>query len=289
MATSWPWHFVSVSEAEKQQRRELLDLRGYYAQFSVLVALVLVRLYCSSSQSSQAGAKKTTTARNRQRSWWDSPPIAGWAETRRQYALSLLWLTWLVALSMWKTGDDYLHLTKAVGHVALSQIPVQVLMSPAWYLSASKPASASVVSVLTGIPQPNLTPYHRLFGRVVMTPLLVGHATLYLAFFVQSSHPEFGSLLAKRIQDDDVQCGIAAVTMIVSVLLFVRPVGNPRWLRWSTGSLREKREAFYYTHLLLVVLFGLSAYYHVAQAQTFILQALGAFVVNLGCCWAFAR
>lgn len=163
-------------------------------------------------------------------------------------------------------------------------------MSPAFYLSASTPATSSVMSVLTGLPQHTLTAYHRLFGRAVLSPLLVGHAVLYLSFFAQSNHPEFSSLLVKRLQDDDVQCGLFALTMAVSVLLFVRPIGNPRWLRgWSSGSLRAKRQAFYYTHLLLVGTFAAAAYYHVVQAQVFVLQALGAFVVNVGCCWIMAQ
>ncbi|KAL4896647.1 hypothetical protein BDV59DRAFT_110347 [Aspergillus ambiguus] len=289
MAFDWPWHFVLLaSPAEKQQRRELLDLRGFYAQVSAVIVISLLRLYESYNRAVVPIEK--TRPRDKQKSWWNSPPVARWTETRRQYAVALIWLTWLVALSMWKTGDDYLHLTKALGHVGLSQVPVQVLMSPALYLSASKPAASSVVSVLTGISQPTLTAYHRLFGRLVLSPLLVGHAVLYVSFFAQSSHPEFSSLLAKRLQDDDVQCGLFAIMVAVSVLLFVRPVGNPRWLRgWSTGSQRAKRQAFYITHLLLVGVFALSAYYHVAQAQGFVLQALGAFIVNVGCCWIMAR
>ncbi|KAF9895381.1 hypothetical protein FE257_000286 [Aspergillus nanangensis] len=283
-SSSWPWHFVSVSPEQAQQRRDLLDLRGYYAQISVLFAIVIIRLY-----SGHEPAQKTPS-RKKQKSWWDSPPFAGWMETRRQYAVTLIWFTWLLALSMWKTGDDYLHLTRALGHVSLSQLPFQTLMSPVYYISVSKPASPSVVSILTSISQPMLSPYHRLFGRIVLSPLLVGHAALYLAFFAQSDHPDFSSLLVKRLQDDDVQCGILAISVVVSVLLFVRPVGNPYWLRlWTSTSIRSRREAFYTVHLSLVAGLCLVAYYHVAQAQTFVLQALAAFVVNAGCCWVCAR
>jgi hypothetical protein len=85
-----------------------------------------------------------------------------------------------------------------------------VLMSPVWYISASRPTSPSVVSILTGIPQSALTPFHRLFGRVVISLLLIAHATLYLSFFVQSPHPDFRSLLVKRIRnlESSVDCAV---------------------------------------------------------------------------------
>ncbi|RLL96630.1 hypothetical protein CFD26_102656 [Aspergillus turcosus] len=110
-------------------------------------------------------------------------------------------------------------------------------MSPVWYISTSRRTSPSVVSILTAIPQSALTPFHRLFGRVVLAPLLIAHATLYLSFFVQSSHPAFSSLLAKRIRDPDVQWGLCGIVSTILILLLARPLGSTSGLRaMKTGS-----------------------------------------------------
>ena len=108
MSFSWPWHFITLSDAEKQHRRELLDLRGFYAQCSILVALVLVRVYKMTLGAAPATEKPTerrSRRKNLERSWLDSPPFAGWMETRRQYIVCLIWLGWLLGLSVWKSGE----------------------------------------------------------------------------------------------------------------------------------------------------------------------------------------
>ncbi|KAL4941480.1 hypothetical protein BDV06DRAFT_223088 [Aspergillus oleicola] len=284
MSLSWPWHFVSVSDAEKQHRRELLTLRGHYAQLSFILAIAFFRLYIAFSSTNQQRGK--TATRSRQKSWLDAPLFYGWLETRRQYLVCLLWLGWLLSLSIWNTGDDYLHLTKALGHVGLSQLPLQVAMSPAFYATTT-PRASSLLSVLTTIPQPELTAYHRLFARVVVSPLLVGHAVLYCLFFLQSSHPQFGSLFAKRILDMDVQLGVTAIVTAIAILIAMRPKGTAGGL-WK-GTVQERRRAFYAAHMSLVGTLCLAAYYHVAQAQAFVLESLVTFVVNLGCCYATVK
>lgn len=188
------------------------------------------------------------------------------------------------------SGTDYLHLTKALGHVGLSQLPFQVLMSPALYIAPSKPGAPSVLSVLTAIPQPFLTPYHRLLGRVVLSPLLAGHALLYLSFFIQSTHPDFGSLLEKRLQDSDVQLGFTAITMVIILVVFARPLSASRGMwSWTTAPIKTKRQTFYITHVSLVGALCVAAYFHVPQAQLFVLEALLGFGVNLACGWTVKR
>ncbi|PYH95003.1 rerric reductase like transmembrane component [Aspergillus ellipticus CBS 707.79] len=289
MSLSWPWHFVTVSDAEKQQRRELLDLRGLYAQGSILVALVLVRLYNASSSAApetEKPAERRSRRKPVKKSWLDSPPVAGWFETRRQYILCLLWLGWLLGLSIWNSGEDYLHFTKALGHVALSQLPLQVLMSPALYMSP-KPGSPSVVSVLTSVPQPIINSYHRLFGRLVVSPLLIAHAFLYSSFFLQSSHPDFSSLYAKRIRDADVQWGIAAASMVTAVVLFARPAVMPRWVKWGNVPAKTRQQVFYIVHVLIVGVLELAAYSHVSVARIYILESFASSALNFTCCWLF--
>ncbi|CAI7637651.1 unnamed protein product [Penicillium manginii] len=291
MSSSWPWHFITIAGDDKIRRRELLDLRGSYAQWSVIIAMSVLRVYQAWATHSAASTNGTAPSRPRRGtvSWWDRPLVAGWIETRRQYLVSGLWLLWLTGLSVWNSGEDYLHLTKALGHVALSQVPLQILMSPAAYISTSKPSASSIFSYLTSIPQASVTPYHRLFGRAVIAPLLFAHATLYLLFFVQSEHPDFGILLFKRVRDFDVQCGLLAISMTTALVLFARPRGVASKGALGAGSMQERRRLFYYIHVILVVVLCAAAYCHVAQAQRYMIQALGASLLNGVCSLVMVR
>lgn len=105
MSLTWPWHFVTVSPDEKQQRRELLTLRGYYAQGSVLLVIAIIRLYQIYSERTKSADKPNNRRTRKPKSWLESPPFAGWAESRKHYIISFLWLIWLVSLSIWNTGD----------------------------------------------------------------------------------------------------------------------------------------------------------------------------------------
>ncbi|KAJ6044339.1 hypothetical protein N7460_005694 [Penicillium canescens] len=289
MSSLWPYHFISLSESDKLHRRDLLDLRGHCAQWSIVLAMIAVRVF----QGLATASGKTSKPARGLPSWWDRPLVPGWIETRRQYFICGLWLSWLLSLSVWNSGEaDYLHLTKALGHVGLSQIPLQALMSPAAYISTIKPGASSLCSVLTGISQPILTPYHRLFGRVVVLPLLLAHATLYMAFFVQNSHPEFGLLVFKRVRDSDVQCGLVAISSVAFLFLFARPRGTKQnglqgWL--MQGPVQERRRMFYLYHVFLVAVLCGAAYCHVKQAQKYMIQTLVASVLNGVCSWAVVQ
>lgn len=114
MLPSWPYHFVTLSPAQLQRRRELLDLRGYYAQCSAIIGVVAIRLYQSykgkaRGSDGQNRGKNHPIPRQGQRSWWDMPPCRGWRETRKQYLVAFIWLGWLLSVSVWGTGDGMLH------------------------------------------------------------------------------------------------------------------------------------------------------------------------------------
>ncbi|KAJ9212574.1 hypothetical protein DTO166G4_5793 [Paecilomyces variotii] len=279
MPLSWPYHFVSLSPAEVQQRRDVLTIRGHYAQYSTLAMALFISLYARLSK------KRSVRPEPKKRgiSWWNSPPVQGWKETRKQYLLILSWLALLLTLSVWKTGNDYLHLTKSLGHVALSQLPFQTLLSPVSFMFTSNPGLPSILSIVTSIPQPALSPYHRLFGRLIILPLLFAHAVLYLSFFAQSGHPDFGTLLVKRVRDSDVQYGIAGLVLAVCILFVRRPMAQRPG---ATRVVSKRRRTFYVVHLLSVAGLLAAAYFHVVYARTFVLESLGAFVISVGCCWA---
>lgn len=104
----WPYRFVSLTPAQIQERREVLDARGTVVQISALLLLASVTLYWrvgKPSSRSRATLKGGYEQGSLKRSWWDSPPVHGWRETRRQYLLTLGWVAWLVGLSAWRTGD----------------------------------------------------------------------------------------------------------------------------------------------------------------------------------------
>jgi hypothetical protein len=104
MDFSLPWQFVTPTEEEQLLRRELLNLRGFYAQGSIIAVIIVLRVY-----QGWARSVTTTEANSKHRreptSWWDRSITAGWLETRRQYALCGLWLLWLFSLSVWNSGE----------------------------------------------------------------------------------------------------------------------------------------------------------------------------------------
>lgn len=104
---AWPWQFVSVSGAEKQQRRELLDLRGYIAQCSVLAVVIAIRAFQSYRAWGVKHAKNAVRRRPRgkQQSWWNQPLFSRGMETRKHYLICSIWLGWLLSLSVWRTGN----------------------------------------------------------------------------------------------------------------------------------------------------------------------------------------
>ncbi|PCH07473.1 Hypothetical protein PENO1_011580 [Penicillium occitanis (nom. inval.)] len=292
---AWPYRFIfSVSDEELQRRRNTLDSRGQYAQFSALILLGAFFLY--------GLGRRTRFEQNKGKSWWDTPAIRGGSETRKQYAVTLSWLLWLVSLSIWRTGDgefllstrlgniwltiqqDYIHLTKALGHVGLSQLPFLVLLAPTSFIFTSNSTLPSIISYLTSIPQPSLTAYHRLLGRFVIVPLVCSHAALFLLFYIQVPYPVFGTLFAKRIRDPDVQYGLAGTSFAILILVLGR--ANVWKLRnlISISSPESRRQLFYVVHFVLVSIFFGLAYSHVRYARPFVLEAIGASVVNLAVC-----
>ena len=344
MQPSWPYRFTSPTATEIQQRRDLLNLRGFYAQCSTIILILTVRTYRTWS----TGIEDDTRSKSQGNQYRK--------EKRKQYLFTFIWLLWLISLSVWNTGDgmyisyvqfqfipayklltyllDYLHLTKAFGHVGISQLPFQVLMSPIFYPVSSSSSSSSstnskpspssvpsVLSLLTLIPQPVLTPYHRLAGRFVLAPLLLSHAALYSLFFLQNSHPQYGTLYAKRIRDLDVQCGVFGVFCVVFLGgILRRPRSRLRpSMRVGTGSstttpaaddtpattatatadvaesssnqrswnsnnnnkIMSSKWVFYLLHVFLFFAFCLAIYSHVGYTRAYIIQAVGGFVLNV--------
>lgn len=161
---------------------------------------------------------------------------------------------------------------------------MQFLLAPTSFLLRSR-GVPSVLSLVTTIPQPTLTAYHRLLGRLVVVPLLCAHAALYLNFYMQTPDPTYGSLLAKRVRDLDVEIGICGI--VVATLFWVLRGSTVR--RWSGSILgvdtpEGRRKAFYVVHLGLVAVLLVLAYAHVVFARVFVLESVGTIAVSLMVC-----
>lgn len=99
MSSVWPYQFISLSEDDKLHRRTLLDVRGQYAQWSIIFAILAIKTMRALTTINSSNLPKKPPSN------WDRPLMPGWAETRRQYLVCGLWLSWLVTLSVWHSGE----------------------------------------------------------------------------------------------------------------------------------------------------------------------------------------
>lgn len=260
---TWPYAFVSLSAEQLQARRELLDRYGFYAYISPIVLLSSIyafrkiRKFLPSASHSQKPAQKASTLQLQLRrlSWWLEDPLTPEFGERKVHLLGLVYLSWLIFLSVHKTGNDYLHLTKRIGHIAVSQLPLQ------YTLAIKTPRSP--VEFATGLSWESLNPYHRLFGRIVHL-LVAAHAILYMNFFVAAN------LLSKRIKDSDVQLGLAAFwTFNILAISAIPP-------------LRKKgyHKLFYRPHIATAFILLPLLAFHVPYTRKYIYQALAAYMFN---------
>ncbi|KAJ9611544.1 hypothetical protein H2200_004728 [Cladophialophora chaetospira] len=170
--------------------------------------------------------------------------------------LGLFYTTWLLYLVSRGTGDDYMHITKAFGHVAISQLPFH-------YLLSLKNTKSSPIAWATGLTHERLNPIHRLFGRIVHLFLAI-HAVLYLRFFIVMR------FLEKRIKDRDVRLGILAFWSFNFLGLLALPV------------VRRKvyHAVFYQTHVVLSALVLPVLWFHVPYTRWFVGQAVFIYVMG---------
>jgi hypothetical protein len=104
---SWPYHFISLSEDDKLRRQVLLDLRGFYAQVSIVLVISVVRFIRLTTKSTKE---------------WDGP-VSG--KTRR-YLVCGLWLSWLIGLAMWNTGDGMSQFHKLLRSIRVQALTCQI-------------------------------------------------------------------------------------------------------------------------------------------------------------------
>ncbi|VBB81863.1 Putative ferric reductase transmembrane component [Podospora comata] len=269
-----------LTEAEKQARRRALDNYGLAAQLSDLLPVVLILLYrltkwvvrerVDGSANGEYAAVPSSpvmkkrreegvrswSVRKRRLRWWlgEDVVVAGHVYGQRdQWIVGVVWFLWLAVLSVKDTGEDYLHLTKRFGIVAVSQYPLQYLLS----LKSLNPFSYLLKSS-----HEQVNRWHRVSARVTTTLLFI-HAALYLNFYIQNN----------RLYRLGVPLVLAGVVAFFSLNLMLTTALRP--------VRRFSYRLFFITHLLLAISIPFLILFHAAPARSYMIQALLVFFVDL--------
>lgn len=258
-----PYKFVSLSPEQIQDRRDKLDQYGFYAYLSPIVLLIsifFIRIILSSSVKDSKNPRdfqkpSTLQLQWRRLVWWLDEPLTPEFGQTKVHLLGLAYASWLLFLSFYQTGNDYLHLTKRLGHVAISQLPLE-------YAMAIK-STRNPIQIAAGLSWEALNPYHRLFGRIVHL-FLIAHAAMYMNFFIAAG------LLSKRIQDTDVRLGLAAFWVFNILAVTALPP-----VRKSGYHTR-----FYLPHIMTAFILLPILAFHVPYTRKYIYQALAAYVIT---------
>ncbi|KAI0121930.1 ferric reductase like transmembrane component-domain-containing protein [Daldinia grandis] len=278
---SWSYQIFALDDAQKHARRQSLDRHAAYAQLSALIPIGLVLLYrlvvfilrraspyqpvAYSAVPSSPGLKHdrqspagfwSTTARRI--AWWlgDDVVILGLNLGQRdQMVFGSLWSMWLVFLCFDGTGNDYLHLTKRFGIVALSQLPLQYLL----ILKNINP-----IAFAFGSSHEQLNRWHRVLGWIIYSLLLV-HAGLYLNFYIQEG------ILSERIVRPVPALGLGSI--IGMSLLGATALKTIR-----TYSYR----VFFITHLTVAMALPPAIFFHSHHGgRQYLVEALLVFFIDL--------
>lgn len=150
---------------------------------------------------------------------------------------------------------DYLHLTKRLGIIAISQMPVQ-------YILALK--SLNPIAFVLRSSHEEINRFHRALGRIIHL-LLLAHAVLYINFFYQN-----GILLQKIISSRATQTGIIGI--ISMDLLAVTA-----WKMIRTYSYR----IFFITHLSVAMIIPPLIWFHAHSAKVFVAEAILVFLADI--------
>ncbi|KAF9636777.1 FAD-binding 8 [Lasiodiplodia theobromae] len=268
------YEFVTLDGEQKAVRRNLLDLYGIIAQWSILAVFIIAQLgfvvrwaILRKSRQERPRSPFPDKAMNlegkawywyfeeqltRFRWWADEPLREGWF-TKGECIFGLVWSLWLLFLCVHRTGNDYLHLTKRFGMVAASQLPLQ-------YLLAMRSAY-SPIQMLTRLSYERVVAIHQLLGKI-LTGFFGLHAAFYLNFFVRSG------VLSKRLGDVDVITGLIGfvmfATMSTTALSYIR--------NWNY-------RIFFTTHVLLAIILVDVLIFHVSHIRTYVFEMLAVFVI----------
>jgi hypothetical protein len=242
---------VKLTPEQLEQRRQQLDRTGTYAWASPIVLLLVIYIVRIYLLPLAPGSKRGSSPF----AFLSTIYIAEFGPLYNQL-LAVFYTAWLLYLTARGTGEDYMHLTKSFGHVAVAQLPVH-------YLLGIKSRHFAPMQYITGLTPVQLTAVHRLFGRIVHA-LLAAHAVLYLRFFVQLG------ILPKRIGDWDVRFGLMAFWSVnVLAVLAVPPIR------------RKAYKLFWRSHVVLSAVVPVALWCHVPYTRWIVGQVVVVYLANL--------
>ena len=254
------YDYVSLSNDEIEARRKLLDQAGWQAYLAPLILLSAVFAYRQRLNGQNILSGRDQKASNldvfsRRVSWLLNTTYIPEFGPLHVQLFGLVYTGYLLFRITYQTGNDYMHVTKAFGHVAVSQLPMHYL------LSIKSPSSP--ITKVTGLTHERLNAYHRLFGRIIHS-LLATHAILYLRFFAKMD------LLPKRIQDWDVRLGIVAFWTINFLgILAIPPIRAKMY-----------HKVFYRSHVVLSAFLLIVLWFHVPYTRVYVGQSAIAWILN---------
>ncbi|PTB69221.1 hypothetical protein BBK36DRAFT_2594 [Trichoderma citrinoviride] len=282
----WPYHFLTLSKQDVLLRRQTIDRYALIAHLAALapaVLLTLLRLavrasarflprlghddgsrgrYAHVPGSPTVKAQRSSglgllAARWRALTWWlgDDVVVRGvrWGQ-RDEWVLGLVWTGVLLVLCVLETGQDYLHLTKRFGSIAVSQLPIQYLLS----LKALNPYAYAFASS-----HEHVNRYHRVLGRVIYA-LVAAHIVFYNVFFILSG------IWVKRFFAPVVFCGVLAAVALHALM--------------GTALVRVRRfsyRVFFITHLGVALLAPVLLFFHAHSARLYVAESLLVFLLDI--------
>ncbi|UKZ76354.1 hypothetical protein TrVFT333_004056 [Trichoderma virens FT-333] len=282
---SWPYHFLTLSKEDVLVRRHTIDHYAHIAHLSALapaVIAILVRLVLRAARlllrlgrdggdrgryshipgspsvkAQRSSAIGALAARWRAVVWWlgDDVVLGGvsWGQ-RDEWVLGLVWTGWLLLLCVLETGEDYLHLTKRFGTIAISQLPIQYLLA----LKALNPYAYAFSSS-----HEHINRYHRTLGRVIYA-LIITHIIFYNVFFILSG------IWLKRFFAPVVFCGVLAALsfdgLIATALVRVR---------------QYSYRLFFVTHLAVALLAPVLLFFHAHSTRFYAAESIVVFLVDI--------
>jgi NAD(P)H-flavin reductase len=260
------YHVLSLSAEQLEARAAALDQHGLYAWLSPFVLLGIIYGFrhvvsyrknraISLCENPREQPPSTFEVQRRRLAWWLDQPLSSEFGARKAHVFGAAYTCWLLLLTFHQTGDDYLHLTRQFGQIAVSQLPFQ-------YMMAIK-SPRNPVQFATGLSHETLNPYHRLLGRIIHL-FLTAHAALYMSFFITQK------ILVYRLMDWDVCLGVSAFCIFTGIVFTaLSPVR-----RFSY----HKR--FYRPHILLSGLLMPALFLHVPATRKYVYQMAACYIFN---------
>lgn len=267
---NWPYQFLDLSHAEKHARRQSLDRYALYAQLSALIPIGLIWLYQTLNKhstrkrdytavptSDSFNTRKQSSSWSKLR-WWLGEDVVAFGEVlgqRDQWLGGIIWALWLLILCVAGTGTDYMHLTKRFGIIAVSQYPMQYMLT----LKSFNPVSWTLK-----LSHEETNRWHRVLARVT-TFLLSLHTIFYYNYFIQNS------ILLQKLQSPVVLYGMLSFAGLnIMVTTALRPLRKLSY------------RVFFVTHLLIALGLPAVLWFHASSSRKYMLEALGVFLLDIG-------